>query len=164
MFIIFWAGCSEGSHGHCLPAKRNAYNLYTWFTARWRIVAVSSGLENPHLDNLPLDNCNWRVQSDSDWVAWSSPLSRKKNVLKHQFYAKQCILHALRHKTHSLILSGTLTDHALLLHMPIGSLQVWHQTIGTCRGPGFGENRSDFREKWTIARGKTLIMPVSQEW
>ena len=78
------------------------------FTARWRIVAVSGGLENP-----PLDNCNWIVKSNSDGVARSSPLSRKKKVCKHQSYAKRCILRAPRHKTPSLIIAGPPTDQTV---------------------------------------------------
>ena len=80
---------------------------------------MSSGLENP-----PLDNCNWRqwrVQSDLDGAARSSPLSRKKKVCKYQSYAKRCILLAPRHKTASFIIAGPRTDQPVLYHMPNGS-------------------------------------------
>ena len=77
-------------------------------TVRWRIVPVSSGLANP-----PLDNCNCRVQSDSDEAALSSPLSEKKKVCKHQSYAKRCTLRAPRHKTASLIIPEPPTDQTV---------------------------------------------------
>ena len=83
--------------------------------------AVSGGLENP-----PLDNCNWIVRSDSDWVARSFPfkLISKKKVCKHQAYAKRRILHALRHTTHLSIFAGTPTDQTVLLHI-CQSAQIW---------------------------------------
>ena len=69
-------------------------------TASWRNIAKYLGLEN-----APLECCNWRVQSDSDGAARSSPLSRKKKVCKHQSYAKRCIFNAQRHKAHPLIIA-----------------------------------------------------------
>ena len=64
-------------------AKQNAYKLYTWFkfsvTAHWRNIAKYIGLENTTLEHF-----SWRVQGDSDRVALSSPLSRKKKMCKHQ--------------------------------------------------------------------------------
>ena len=122
LFIIFcfsasirniWirGGSLEDVLGHagwqwmlCKGQTQSLQFVHCLVTARWRIVAVSSGLENP-----PLDNCKWRVQSDSDGAALSSPLSRKKKVCKHQAYAKRCFLHAPRHKTPSLIIAAPPT-------------------------------------------------------
>ena len=93
----------------CKGQTQSLQFVHCSVTARWRIVAVSSGLENP-----PLDNCKWRVQSDSDGAARSSPLSRKKKVCKHQAYAKRCILRASRHKTPSLIIAAPPTYQTVL--------------------------------------------------
>ena len=87
-------------------AKHKAYKLYTWFKfsamVHWRNIANYIWLENTTLERF-----SWRVQSDSDGVAWSSPLSRKKKVCKHQPYAKRCILNAQQHKTHQIIIACT---------------------------------------------------------
>ena len=59
--------------GCCVNAKLEIQCLlfvHCSVTERWRIVAVSGGLEN-----LSLDYCNWRVQSNSDGAVRSSPLS-----------------------------------------------------------------------------------------
>ena len=114
----------------CKGPTQSLQFVHCLVTARWRIVAVSGGLEIP-----PLHHCNWKVQSDSDGAARSSPSSRKKKVCKHQAYAKRCILHALRHTTHSLIIAGTPTDQTDQLHMPICSSVAPN-------GQDFAENRS----------------------
>ena len=116
-------GSLEDALGHaawqwmrCKGQAQSLQFVHCTVTARWRIVAVSNCLENP-----PLDNCNWSVQSDSDGAAWSSPLSRKKKVCEYQSYAKCCILRAPRHKTASFIIAGTPTDQPVQYHMPNGS-------------------------------------------
>ena len=126
LFIIFgfrpsirniWIGegSLEDALGHagwqwmwCKGQTQRLLFVHCSVKARWKIVAVSGGLENP-----PLDNCNWRVQSDSDGAARSSPLSRKKKVCKHQSYAKRCILRAPRHKTASFIIPGPPMDQTV---------------------------------------------------
>ena len=77
-------------------------------------------------------DCNLRVHSDSDGLARPSPVSRKLSS-----FAKRCILHALRHRTHSLIIVGTPMDKqcCCICH----SVQVWLQTRGTCSGPRLTE-------------------------
>ena len=102
-------GSLEDALGHarwqwmrCKGQTQSLQFVHCSVTARWRIVAVSRGLENP-----PVDNCKWRVQSDSDGAARSSPLSRKKKVCKNQPYAKWCILNAHRRKAHPLIIAYT---------------------------------------------------------
>ena len=102
-----------GRPGHCLPL---------WFkadceTQRLQVVHLIQiyshrALEKYSkilrgLENTTLERFTWRVQSDSDGVALSSPLSRKKKVCKHQPYAKRCILNVQRHKTHPLIIACT---------------------------------------------------------
>ena len=127
-------------------------NFWSLCAVRERIVAVSGWLENP-----PLDNCNWTVQSDSDWVALSSPLSWKEKMYKHQAYAKLCILHVLRHKKLSLIIAGAPTDQTVRLHMPISSsvalnekyiewARIWRKLVS-------------LREKWSIAGDFFLSLP-----
>ena len=140
LFIIFgfrasirniWIrkGSLEDELGHagwqwllCKGQTQSLKFVHSSVTARWRIVAVSSGLKHS-----PLDHCNWRVQSDSDGAAWSfplfrpSPLFRKKNVRKHQSYAKRCILRASRQKAASFIIAGIRTDQPVRYHMPNGS-------------------------------------------
>ena len=131
-------------------AKHKAYKLYTWFkfsvTAHWRNIAKYIGLENTTLERFI-----WRVQSDSDGVARSPPLSRKKKVCKHQSYAKRCILNAQRHKTHSLIIACTQrTKRCGIMCQEAG---VGVQAMGTCSGPELGENTSHL-EKNIIVLGR----------
>ena len=60
----------------CKGQTQSLQFVHRTVTARWRIVAVSSGLENQ-----PLDNCKWRVQSDSDGAARSSPYLEKRKCV-----------------------------------------------------------------------------------
>ena len=100
-------------------AKHKACKLYTWFkfsvTGHCRNIAKYIGLENTTLECF-----SWRVPSDSDGVALSSPLSQQKNVYKHQPYAKRCILNAQRHKTRPIIIVWTQLDQTVKHHMPNG--------------------------------------------
>ena len=80
---VAWIPPLEDALGHagwqwmrCKGQTQSLQFVHCAVTARWRIVAVSSGLENP-----PLDNCNWRIQSDSDGAARSSPLSRQRKCV-----------------------------------------------------------------------------------
>ena len=123
----------------CKGQTQSLQFVHCLIMERWRIVAVSGGLENTPLG---------RVHSDSDGAARSTPLTQNKNVCQHQAYAKRCILHALRHKTHSLIIVGSSSwnsngpNESKRCCCICQSVQVWLQTIGTSSGPRFGENRS----------------------
>ena len=78
----------------CKGQTQSLQFVHCSVTARWRIVAVSSGLENP-----PLDNCNWRVQSDSDGAARSSPYLEKRKCVSTSLMwsAASCVHQDTRH-------------------------------------------------------------------
>ena len=61
-------------------AKHNAHKFYTWFkfsvTAHWRNIPKYIGLEN-----IALEHFSWRVQSDSDGFALSSPNFEKRKCV-----------------------------------------------------------------------------------
>ena len=104
-----------------------------------------------------------KLESDSDGVARSHAYSRKKKTpyLEKRIFVRlgtrlmpsdsscmQC--HALRYKTHSLIVAGTPADQTVRLHMPIGPNLA---PIGT-----FGENSSHLEKSGLLLEKKILIM------
>ena len=72
---------------------------------------------------------------------------QNRNCVSNQSYVKWCIVHALRQKTRSVIISGSDFDHwQMKLYGTIfQSAEVWFLAIGTCNWLGFGENNSNFR-------------------
>ena len=98
---------------------------------------------------------SWRVQSDSDGVAQSSPLSPKTKVCKHQTYVKRCILNAQRHKTHPIIL---LALNRTKLCCPIcQAVGVGIQAIGACTRPEVGESTGLFEKNIKISVGEKKL-------
>ena len=120
-------------------------------TARWRIVAVSSGLENP-----PLDSCN-RLESPKrlEWAARSPPLSRKRKCVSTSLMrsAASCV-HQDTRQLHLYLLEHQRTNQC---GITCQTAQVRLRTIGTCGGPQYGENRSDLEKSGLSLEERNLI-------
>ena len=107
---LYQCGNSGRSPGHCLPLWCKADCQTQSLQAVHLIQIFGHGALQKYskiyrLENTTLERFSWRVKSDSNGVALSSPLSRKKKRCKHQPYAKRCILNAQRHKTHPIIIA-----------------------------------------------------------
>ena len=109
------AGTVEDSPGYCLPlwCKADCQTQRLQVAHLIQILSHCALEKYSKIHRVGEEYNPWtllsdrKVQSDSDGVALSYPLSRKKKVFKRQPYAGRCILNAQRHKTHSLIIACT---------------------------------------------------------
>ena len=81
-------------------------------------------------------------------------LISKKEVCKHQSYAKWCFLRAPRHKTPSLIIAAPPTYQTVRYHMPIGASVAPNDRY--MQWAGIWRKQVWLGEKWSIAGEKKL--------
>ena len=108
------------------------------------------------LKNTTLERFSWRVQSNLNGVAQSSPLSRKKKVWKHQPYAKWCILDCI--EIQDTFINNCLLNRTKQCCTTCQAAGVGVRAIGTCPGPELGETTNHLEKNIIVLEKKIEII------